>query len=359
MNILFVAKRYYTNRDLIDDRFGRLFHLPLNLARAGHKVCVAALDYKTFERNGLSIDGLEVVSLPSRSRGFKLPVREFAEIPAAISPDLVVGSGHLHIGNTALKYAKNKEAKFIFEAYDYYPAFLPSFLHSAGERWFTSICSNADGCVAASRKLGDLMSTWNESTTVIENGFEADTFEKRNKAESLSRLGLAADKEYLCFIGSASEALGYGDFLAALDKVRQINPAVIGLHAGSFNSASRKSSDVINMGLCTQDQVVDILSVSSCGVVPYRESLQVQYSNSCKLVEYMATGLPTVATRSGDNSRVLGETGGLLVEPANPDQLADAMLKQLDHPIIPPYPEKWEWSRLAEGLEAFLAGVAS
>jgi glycosyltransferase involved in cell wall biosynthesis len=108
------------------------------------------------------------------------------------------------------------------------------------------------------------------------------------------------------------------------------------------------------MGMCTQDKVADILSASACGVVPYRESLQVAYSNSCKLVEYMACGLPIVATRSGDNTRVLGEAGGQLVETSDPVQLGDSIIKQLDRPIEPPFPEKWQWSKLGSRLDQFL-----
>ncbi len=45
MRILVLSKRQYTNRDLIDDRFGRLRELPLALASAGNKVTGVCLSY--------------------------------------------------------------------------------------------------------------------------------------------------------------------------------------------------------------------------------------------------------------------------------------------------------------------------
>lgn len=33
MNIHLLCKRYYTNKDLLNDRFGRLYHLPVQLAQ--------------------------------------------------------------------------------------------------------------------------------------------------------------------------------------------------------------------------------------------------------------------------------------------------------------------------------------
>lgn len=357
MKILFVAKRYYTNKDLVDDRFGRLFHLPMSLARAGHEVCVVAIDYKTFKYEQLNIDGLDLISLPSRSRGLTLPTKELSKLPVAASPDLVIGSGHIHIARTALKHAGTTGAKFILEAYDYYPAFLPALLQSMGKRCFNSICGKADACVSASDRLAKLMAQFNGQVQVIENGFDPDVFRKRDRTESLARLELDENRQYVCFIGSASATLGYDDFVAALKDLRKSNPNIIGLHAGVFNTGPVASEDVIHLGLCSQDRVVDVLSGSSCGVVPYRESLQVAYSNSCKLVEYMATGLPVVATRSGDNERVLGEGGGKLVDSSSPTQLGQAIVSQLEDPIVPHYPERWKWSSLGDSLERFLLDI--
>lgn len=46
MRILVLSKRQYTNRDLIDDRFGRLRELPIALAAAGHEVRGVCLSYR-------------------------------------------------------------------------------------------------------------------------------------------------------------------------------------------------------------------------------------------------------------------------------------------------------------------------
>ncbi len=359
MKILFVAKRYYTNKDLVGDRFGRLFHLPRKLAEAGHEVGVVAIDYKTFKYEKLKIGALDLVSLPSRSRGLRMPAGIKADIRAAMSPDVVVGSGHLHLAWTAARYAAKSQSKFLIEAYDYYPAFLLKPLQGAGKSIFERICRNADGCIAASERLGELMGRFNNRVKVIENGFDPENFSKRDREASLARLGLERNRKYVCFIGSASEELGYGDFVTAISKLRRTRPEIMGLHAGVLNSTSKESEDVRSLGQCTQDQVVDILSACSCGVVPYRETLQVAYSNSCKLVEYMAMGLPIVATRSGDNERVLGDAGGKLVSSSNPSQLSNAILEQLDNPIAPPYPEQWSWENLGGKLERFLNEVGN
>ena len=59
MHIVVLCKRQYTNRDVIDDRYGRLWEIPAELAKAGHCVTCVSFSYatkdvvdKTFELGG-------------------------------------------------------------------------------------------------------------------------------------------------------------------------------------------------------------------------------------------------------------------------------------------------------------------
>ena len=45
MRIVVLCKRQYTNRDVIDDRYGRLWEIPAELARAGHSVTCVSFSY--------------------------------------------------------------------------------------------------------------------------------------------------------------------------------------------------------------------------------------------------------------------------------------------------------------------------
>ena len=66
MRILFVTKRHYSHQDLINDRFGRLFHLPVALAAAGHRVAVIAIDYQGSMASTTEIEGVAFTSVPLR-----------------------------------------------------------------------------------------------------------------------------------------------------------------------------------------------------------------------------------------------------------------------------------------------------
>lgn len=357
MRILFVAKRHYTKKDLFFDRFGRLYHLPRVLSERGHKVEVVALDYRTRKKEAHRDGNLHLRSEPSGTGGLFVSRRSLV-MSCGEEADLIIGTGHLHIATHALRLARRHGIPFVFEAYDYYPAFLPQLARPIGVAWFRRLCRQAAGCVAASWLLGDLMMEINSRTIVVENGYDPRVFRKRSQEKSKKKLGLDPAFRYVCFIGSATEALGFGDFLNALDIIREHHPDVRGLHAGYRDPSFADHEACISLGACDQDGVAEVMSASSCGVVPYRDSLQVKYSNSCKLVEYMATGLPVVATKTGDNERILGSAYPGLIDSSAPEHLARAIIGQLRSPMVPKVPDAWTWDVLGETFEKFVVSLA-
>jgi glycosyltransferase involved in cell wall biosynthesis len=356
MKILFVGKRHYTRKDLLNDRFGRLYHLPRALAENGHHVDVIALDYRTRELRTHREENLLIRSEPSRSSGLFVS-RKRLTLSDETPPNLIIGTGHLHIAGHGLRLARNFGVPFVFEAYDYYPAFLPKVLSPVSRRWFRYLCRRAEGCVAASHELGKLMGRSNPKALVVENGFDPSVFKKVSRASSMRELRLDDDRRYVAFIGSATEDLGFCDFLEAIKMVRAKFPDALGIHAGHLDTELRLTPDCISLGPIGQGAVSTLLSCSDCGVVPYRETPQVRYSNSCKLVEYLAIGLPIVATTTGDNVRILGKDHPGLVPASDPVALAAAIGRQLKHPHTAPYPVEWTWDQLGSKLEWFLEEI--
>ncbi len=57
------------NRDLLDRPFGRFDHLPMELARRGHRVTVLAPSYANVPRASVEHDGITVRSSSGRGAG--------------------------------------------------------------------------------------------------------------------------------------------------------------------------------------------------------------------------------------------------------------------------------------------------
>jgi glycosyltransferase involved in cell wall biosynthesis len=87
-------------------------------------------------------------------------------------------------------------------------------------------------------------------------------------------------------------------------------------------------NDLIQLqGEC--ENVAELLAVSDVFVsASHWEGLPIS------LLEAMATGLPVVATRVGDIPRVVHSETGILVSPAKPDELAQAIIHLLDDPAL-------------------------
>lgn len=79
-----------------------------------------------------------------------------------------------------------------------------------------------------------------------------------------------------------------------------------------------------------RDDVPDIMRQMDIFMLP---SLSEGISNT--ILEAMATGLPVIATRVGGNAELVDENEtGLLVPPADPEAMAQGMIKYLEHPRL-------------------------
>ena len=77
----------------------------------------------------------------------------------------------------------------------------------------------------------------------------------------------------------------------------------------------------------------DYLAAADLAIYPYRDSLINRAKCSAKIVEYMAMGLPIVASRVGQNVEYIEHgTSGWLAVPGDADSFAQAMLAALADP---------------------------
>ncbi|MBN1995840.1 MAG: glycosyltransferase family 4 protein [Anaerolineae bacterium] len=87
------------------------------------------------------------------------------------------------------------------------------------------------------------------------------------------------------------------------------------------------------LGVVTYSEGVELLTQSSIGLIPFRATPALCRAIPVKMFEYMACGLPIVATDLPLTAAVVKEVNcGLIVPPANPCLIAEAIAYLLDHP---------------------------
>lgn len=172
---------------------------------------------------------------------------------------------------------------------------------------------------------------------VIYNGVDLDRFKQSSRDRAWLAPGGPQGK-WIVLVGNMhSDVKGHPTLIAAAEAVTREFPGTRFVLVGDGAMRKTFEQDVIRRGieknfmfLGRRDDVARILGSCDIAVLPSRaEGLP----NA--ILEYMAAGLPTVASRVGGNAEIVqdGRTG-LLVQPGDPAALAGALLRLLRDPEL-------------------------
>jgi len=185
-----------------------------------------------------------------------------------------------------------------------------------------------------------LLSVPPEDVRIVRNGIDAREFEGGDPALFREKFPVLGDKTIL-YVGRLERSKGLHylvpAFARVLSRVPEATMAIVGKGSGEYlrelRLAARSagvSDRVVFTGRIPQDLLPHAYAASALVVLP---SLMEGFGIS--LLESMAAGRPCVATRVGAIPEIVkqGETG-LLVEPANSQELGDAMATLLSDPAL-------------------------
>ena len=82
-----------------------------------------------------------------------------------------------------------------------------------------------------------------------------------------------------------------------------------------------------------------------------------QQSNACKIAEYIACGVPIVATKVSNHEEIFADAPQSLCEPGNPESMASAIQAQLKTPQLINNTGNLSWERLAGKLSTALESI--
>jgi len=173
---------------------------------------------------------------------------------------------------------------------------------------------------------------------VIYNGVELKKFSNKSPESMLAlrnKLGISRNNTVITSVANLRPVKGIDILLKSAKLVIEKVPDAIFLIVGDGSErlaltelAQKLSIDSHVKFLGSINNVHDVLSISDIGVLSsHSEGL----SNS--IIEYMAGGLPVVATDVGGNSELIGNMKtGYLVNPGDPAELYNALAKLLNDP---------------------------
>jgi len=292
MKALLLCKRNYTNQDLIANKFGRNYHLPVLLQKAGIDFTVIAADYKTKVREKHIIKNTEFYSVPMSVFSIFGFLLELKSIAKKTSFDIVLASGDSHFGYIGYRLAKTLGVPFVFDVYDQYQSFGTNKLLGMKSMYKTAL-KKADHVICTSQPLLQFISTFNENVSYIQNGVDTATFKPIGKSVAREELGLNHNDLIVGYFGSMEKMRGIATLIEACKSLKNEFPKLKLLLAGTREQALNINFDWIDYrGVVLQKKIA--MMINSCDVVtlPYVQSALIDYGNSCKTADIWLVKCP-------------------------------------------------------------------
>lgn len=143
--------------------------------------------------------------------------------------------------------------------------------------------------------------------------------------------GMAVGRNGVCYVGAISEIRG---ILPFLDSLSQVDPSVKVYIAGTFATESIRHavfshpnwSRVDYYGQVSRAQILEIYNRSFAGIVNFLHAPNHEFSQPNKLFEYMAAGIPVIASDFPLWKEIIEPSScGLTVDPESPVAIATAI----------------------------------
>ena len=359
--LVFLGKRFYTNKDALTERFGRIYQLPLEWSKRIGEVRCWLVDYHTRETVHVIDDALVIASTPVLSWG---ALKQLLYTCWGFRPNVVVASGDCYLGLLGWVIARICGAKLVFDIYDKYDDF-GAYIRPLGFDTFGFLRHHTDLRLFASRALADSYcgELPEECDILVPNGVDDEQFRPLDAKAARSELDLPPRARIVGYFGGMEPDRGVSDLVAAVGRLQGERENIQLLICGKQHPATNLDHDwIIYRGMVPHVSMP--LYINACDVVavPYRRSSFMDMGASCKIVEYLMCGVPVVSSRTPnfvDNyPRQAVELMDCLFECGNVDDLERALCFQLDHGIVATTPHEIAWKRVAhDTLDAICKAI--
>ena len=352
MRILVIMKRFGANKDMVEDNFGRQIRLFENLKK--HKIDFLCLDYKKHENKNIKKNGISYYVRPySISRHFRF-IKELKKLIRKNKYKLIVGTTDPLIGILGYFYSKKFEIKYIYDIQDEYSCY-DSYKIPFVKYLDKITIKNSDIVIAVSRSLKQhIKKSRKKPTYTIQNGFDSKSFKKISKDKARKTLKLPKGK-IIIYIGEISKFKGADTLIEAFKEVKKSIPNCHLLLSGAVSREIKiKQDSIIYKRYPKRVEIITALNASDLAVLPNKKNKFSEYCFPYKLMEYMAIGLPIVATKVGDASKILSGFNESICIPSDKKDMENKIIKKLKSGKKEDYSsilKTYTWSYLAKKID--------
>lgn len=225
--------------------------------------------------------------------------------------------------------------------------------------------SGADALIRVNRKDVPALKRYNEQVYSIPNGF-SPTFHPIDTTVARERLGLPGDAKIIFSLGHLIKRKGFNYLIDAMEQVCNQRDGVLCFigGAGAEKRSLQGQIDRLHLGKKIKllgsvpgDQLAFWMNACDFFVLP-----SLNEGNPTVMFEALGCGKPFVGTGVGGVPEIVtSDTYGLLVEPADSEDLAEKILVALDRQwklgAILAYAERYTWGNVVEEIVGVYAQI--
>ena len=319
---------------------------------------------------------LDLANIPSEVQVFTTPIlylpvdwqykklgeRQYAATEKAIrNNNLKFDLIHTHFtwsaGYVGARLKEKYGVPFVVTAHGYDIYSLP-FKDDEWREKIRYVLNTADHIITVSQSNLACIKKLDISTpaTVIPNGFRSDLFSPRDSLECRKMLNLPQDKKIILTVGNLEHVKGHKYLVEAIQNIIQERKDILCVIVGAGKLRCTLERQIRSLGLENyvmlaggkpHDEIPLWMNACDLFVLP-----SLNEGNPTVMFEALGCGKPFVGTRVGGMPEVItsGEFG-LLVEPANPEDLTENILMALnrewDREGIIQYAERYTWENIS------------
>jgi glycosyltransferase involved in cell wall biosynthesis len=313
----------------------RIFHKEaLSLAGAGFRVTLIIPHSESIEKNGIQV---KAVPLPRRGweqlvlcpwRIFRLALKE------PRSSVFQLHDSELLLAGIALRWSGRK---VIYDAHEdtplqiSYQHWVPSLIKPLYILLYRLLEKIAGWCFRYIIVAEPVIAKYFPSSKVvlIRNFPRTDSFQRE--------VNYATREQSLMYVGLLSKPRGVVEMLEG-HRLASENVKVKLVLGGKFAPATLERDllsryHVDYRAWLPYEEMINALYMASIGIIVPHPIERYKTNYPVKLFEYMAAGLPVIASKEGESATFVREAeAGILVDPLKPEQIAEAIIQLASDP---------------------------
>jgi glycosyltransferase involved in cell wall biosynthesis len=369
MRIAFICKRMYMGKDVVRDRYARLYEIPFQLAQHGHEVLGICLGYRAEERicstehPGRGVLRWQTFSLgPHVWQGVPSYFRNLTTLLRDFKPCLLYGASDMPHAVLTRWMANAHRLPYAIDLYDNFesygqariPGLVPLFRAAVRNAGIVTCVSEP-----LSRRVRAEYAARGRVVT-MESVVDRKLFHPRPRLECRARLGLPRDAALIGTAGGLTAEKGIPTLLSAFEQLARQNVSAHLVLAGvrDPNLSLPDHPRVHYLGQLPHASVRDLFCALDVGVICINDSEFGRYSFPQKAYEMLACGIPIVAADVGAVGSLLQDHPESLYPSGDATALAQRLEAQLARPTVADVPLR-DWGEVVSGLEPLLVEVAA